>query len=99
MPSALGSVSLRLGVRYWAKAVIHSNCREGLLRAQTGSDDFPLRAHAAQKMPQVLYHLCRRAAGKPAIHARCSETNLAHSQIVGFADLELCLPDSALLIA
>jgi len=33
MPSALGSVSLRLGVRYWAKAVIHSNCREGLLRA------------------------------------------------------------------
>ena len=31
MPSALGSVSLRLDVRYWAKALIHSNCSERLL--------------------------------------------------------------------
>ena len=31
MPSALGSMSLRLDVRYWAKALIHSNCSERLL--------------------------------------------------------------------
>jgi len=46
---------------------------------------FSLHALAAWRMPHQRKARCCRAAGKPAIRARCSKTNLANSQTADFA--------------
>ncbi|MEP4962379.1 MAG: hypothetical protein ABJQ70_04705, partial [Roseobacter sp.] len=50
-------------------AVIGTDCSEGYQRAHSVNSHFVLHALAAQEMPQEREISCRRAAGRPAIHA------------------------------
>ena len=55
-------------------------CSEGVERAQPVNSVFLMRSLAALIMLQVLSYLLCHAAGKPAVHARRNNTNLASSQ-------------------